>query len=137
MNDLPPFPLLGRGLIANECLVAKAGNTDTANRRDKGKVRVMELIIQLIAGALGGNVAGAALKNLSLGTLGNSIVGVLGGGLGGQILGMLGAGGVAAGTAAAGGMDIGSIIGSLASGGVGGGVLMAIVGVLKNVLAKK
>ncbi|HEY7754446.1 MAG TPA: hypothetical protein VH856_11595, partial [Steroidobacteraceae bacterium] len=54
---------------------------------------ITSLLIQLASGAVGGNVAGAALKNLSLGTLGNSIVGILGGGLGGQILGMLGMGG--------------------------------------------
>ncbi len=42
---------------------------------------ITALIIQLIAGAIGGNAAGAALKNLSLGTAGNSIVGILGGGL--------------------------------------------------------
>ena len=29
------------------------------------------LIIQLISGAVGGNVAGSLLKNVSLGTLGN------------------------------------------------------------------
>ena len=64
----------------------------------------MELIISLIAGALGGNADGAVLKNFSLGTLGNSLVGVLGGGLGGQLLTMMGAGGVAA--AAGGGVDL-------------------------------
>ena len=53
----------------------------------------MNLIIQLIAGALGGNAGGAMLKNLNLGTAGNSIAGILGGGLGGQILGMLGGAG--------------------------------------------
>ena len=94
----------------------------------------MNLIIQLIAGALGGNAAGAVLKNLNLGTLGNSIAGILGGFGGGQILGMLGGAGATA--AAAGGTDMGSIIASLASGGVGGGVLMAIIGVVKNAMAK-
>jgi uncharacterized membrane protein YeaQ/YmgE (transglycosylase-associated protein family) len=47
---------------------------------------LVNLIIQIIAGAIGGNVAGSALKNYSLGTLGNSIAGVVGGGIGGQIL---------------------------------------------------
>ena len=94
----------------------------------------MNLIIQLVAGALGGNAAGMALKNLNLGTLGNSIAGIVGGGLGGQILGMLGGAGAAAATT--GGTDMGAIIASLASGGVGGGVLMAIVGAVKNMMAK-
>ena len=75
----------------------------------------MELIISLISGAVGGNVAGGLLKNMNLGMIGNSIAGIVGGGLGGQILGMLGAGGVAEG-----GTDIAGILGSVASGGVGG-----------------
>jgi uncharacterized membrane protein YeaQ/YmgE (transglycosylase-associated protein family) len=91
-----------------------------------------QIIIQLISGAVGGNVIGKVMKNLDLGTLGNSLAGIVGGGLGGQLLGMMGAGG---GEAAA-GMDIGSIIQSVASGGVGGGVLMAVIGVAKKTMAK-
>jgi hypothetical protein len=49
-------------------------------------VDIVSLIIQLISGAVGGNVAGALLKNFSLGTAGNSIAGILGGGIGGAIL---------------------------------------------------
>ena len=93
-----------------------------------------QLIVSLVAGAIGGNAVGMAAPKLSLGTLGTSLSGIVGGGLGGQILSMLGAGGVAA--AAGGGLDIGSIVGSLASGGVGGGVIMAVIGVVKNMLAK-
>jgi hypothetical protein len=39
------------------------------------------LIINLIAGALGGNAAGKSFKDPDLGTVGNSIAGILGGGL--------------------------------------------------------
>ena len=92
------------------------------------------LIVQLISGAAGGNVAGALMKKLSLGPVGNSIVGILGGGLGGQLLSMLGAGG--AGAAAAGSGDMGSILQSVLAGGAGGGVLMAIVGAIKGMMAK-
>jgi uncharacterized membrane protein YeaQ/YmgE (transglycosylase-associated protein family) len=81
-------------------------------------MNITSLIIQLISGAVGGNVAGAAMKESSLGTLGNSIAGIVGGGLGGTLLQMV------MGTAAAGG-------------GVGGAILMAIVGVIKNQMAKK
>ena len=49
-------------------------------------------IIGLLSGALGGNVAGALMKNASMGTLWNSVVGILGGGIGSSILGMLGIG---------------------------------------------
>ena len=92
------------------------------------------LIIQLISGAVGGNVAGGLMKNASLGTALNSVVGILGGGLGGQLLSMLGMGGAAA---AVGGMDIASIITQVAGGGIGGGVLLAIVGLIKGAMAKQ
>jgi hypothetical protein len=91
---------------------------------------LLPLIIQLISGAAGGNLAGKALNNLSLGTLWNSVAGILGGGIGGKVLGSLGM------AVASGGLDIGSIIGSIASGGVGGGVLMAVIGLIKKALAK-
>jgi uncharacterized membrane protein YeaQ/YmgE (transglycosylase-associated protein family) len=43
---------------------------------------MIPLIIQLISGAVGGNIAGAILKNLNLGPIGNSIAGIVGGGIG-------------------------------------------------------
>ena len=94
---------------------------------------IVGLIIQLISGAVGGNIAGSALKQYNLGTLGNSIAGVIGGGVGAQIIGALLGGGTGA-EAAAGGLDIGSIIGQIASGGVGGGILMVIVGLIKQAM---
>lgn len=93
---------------------------------------MLNIIIQLVSGALGGNGAGAIMKKLSLGTIGNSIVGILGGGIGGQLLGLLGM----APAAASGGGDLNSIIASVLSGGVGGGVLMAIIGAIKKALSK-
>jgi hypothetical protein len=71
------------------------------------------------------------LKNLSMGSVGNSIAGILGGGVGGQLLGILGFGGIAA----AGGRDLAGIISSIAGVGIGEGVLMAIIGVLKQLFA--
>jgi uncharacterized membrane protein YeaQ/YmgE (transglycosylase-associated protein family) len=89
------------------------------------------LLISLISGAVGGNIAGAAMSDKSLGPLGNSIAGILGGGIGGALL-------QAAGVFAqsGGGLDIGSIIGNIATGGIGGAVLLAIVSLLKSVMAK-
>ena len=91
---------------------------------------LLPLIIQLVSGAVGGNAAGSLMKNLSLGTVGNSLVGILGGGIGGQVLGMLG---IASG---GGELDIAGIVGSIASGGVGGGVLLAVIGMIKKAMAK-
>ena len=93
---------------------------------------MLALIIQLLSGAAGGNIAGAVLKNFNLGPVGNTIAGVVGGGLGGQLLGMAGAGG-----AAAGGMDIGSILTQVIGGGAGGGVLLVIVGLIKQAMGSK
>jgi uncharacterized membrane protein YeaQ/YmgE (transglycosylase-associated protein family) len=85
---------------------------------------MMQIIVSLISGAVGGNIAGAIMKNFSLGPIGNTIVGLIGGGLGGQLLsmtGMLQSGGTAA--------DVGGSA-------VGGAVLMAIVGLIKGQMAK-
>jgi uncharacterized membrane protein YeaQ/YmgE (transglycosylase-associated protein family) len=89
-------------------------------------MNIISLIIEAISGAVGGNVAGAAMKENSLGTLGNSIAGIVGGGLGGTILHA-----VMGGTAGGGGMDLTSILANVAGGGVGGAILMAIVGIIK------
>ena len=59
----------------------------------------------------------------------------VGGRVGAQIIGaLLGGGGEGAAAAGAGGLDIGSIVGQIVSGGVGGGILMAIVGLIKQVM---
>ncbi|MEQ1616131.1 MAG: hypothetical protein ABL904_25550 [Hyphomicrobiaceae bacterium] len=96
-------------------------------------MELIPLLIQLASGAAGGNIAGALLKNISLGTLGNSIAGIIGGGLGAKILGILG---ILAAAKGGGGMDIGSILGNVLGGGAGGGALMAIIGVIRSMMAK-
>lgn len=90
-----------------------------------------QIIAQLVAGAVGGNAAGAGLKNLSLGTMGNTIAGLIGGLGGGQILGLLTGGAAAAGDAAT-GTDLSGIIGQLVGGGAGGAILTAVVGMIKS-----
>jgi hypothetical protein len=90
------------------------------------------LIIQLIAGALGGNAVGNVAKDVNLGPVGNSIAGALGGGIGGQVLSsILGIGGAAA----ASGLDIGSIVSAFLTGGVSGGLTALVVGFLKAKMA--
>jgi len=88
------------------------------------------LIISLLSGALGGNLAGKAMPNNSLGTLWNSVAGIAGGGIGSQVLGALGV------AASSGSLDLTSILTSVAGGGVGGGVLMALIGIVKKAMAK-
>jgi uncharacterized membrane protein YeaQ/YmgE (transglycosylase-associated protein family) len=87
---------------------------------------LLPLILQLIAGAVGGNIGGVAMKNSSLGTLGNSIAGAIGGVGGGSLLGPL------LGMASTGGFDIGNI----AASGVGGIVLQIIAGLVKAQMNK-
>jgi len=91
----------------------------------------LAIIIPLISGAIGGNVADGIMKKANLGTALNSVVGILGGGMGGQVLGML-----SLGSAAAGSLDISSIVFQVARGGIGGGILIAIIGLIKNAMAK-
>ena len=93
---------------------------------------IASLVIQLISGALGGNAAGALLKNLSLGTLWNSVAGIVGGGVGGQILSQV----LHVAPAAAGSLDMGSILTQVAGGGIGGGGLMAVIGLIRSMMAK-
>ena len=81
---------------------------------------LVELLISLASGAVGGDIAGALMKDKSLGRLWNSVVGVLGGGLGGQLLGLIGMG------------DAGGIIGTVAGSTVGGAALLAIVSLFKK-----
>ncbi|MBE1162967.1 hypothetical protein [Dyella acidiphila] len=83
---------------------------------------VASLIIQLIAGAIGGNVAGCAIRGWSLGMWGNTLAGVAGGGIVGQcLLALLRARGIA---------DPSAILANVAGGGVGGVMLMLLAGAI-------
>lgn len=91
----------------------------------------MEFIIQLILGALGGYGAGAAIKNASLGTVGNSVVGAVGGLILGQILERYV--GMSAADASA---TSSNIIQSVIGGAGGGAILTIIAGLIKNAMSK-
>jgi hypothetical protein len=84
---------------------------------------IVSLIIQLIAGAVGGNVGGAAMKNASLGTAGNSIAGAIGGILGGTALGPM----IGMAAPAGGGFDIGNT----ATAAIAGLIVQIVVGLIK------
>ena len=93
---------------------------------------IVSILIQLVSGAVGGNLAGTA-KKIDLGTVGNSVIGLIGGIVVGQVLPLLGIGD----GAAAGNLDITSILTTVLGSGVGGGALTAIVGLIKDATAKK
>jgi hypothetical protein len=98
---------------------------------------IIGIIIQLVAGALGGNAAGAGAQKYSLGAAGNSIAGAVGGLILTQVLAALGIGAPGMVTAegappAAGGMDVGALISQVVGGGAGGAILTLIVGAIKD-----
>lgn len=85
-----------------------------------------QILINLVAGALGGNAAGKASSTFDLGTLGNTIAGLVGGGVLGQIITLV------LPALQSGNLDVGSIITQVIGGGAGGAVLTAIIGAIKN-----
>ncbi len=102
---------------------------------------ILPLIIQLISGAAGGNIAGGLLKHLPVGKILRTVLGGVGGGLSGLIFNLLGLGGAAAAGAdvadvagAVGGIDLGGILQGVGGGGAGGGILVAIVGMIKKMM---
>lgn len=89
-----------------------------------------QILINLVAGALGGNAAGKASPTFDLGTMGNTIAGLVGGGVLGQIVTL--AWPAVAASIQSGKFDIGSIIAQVVGGGAGGAILTAVIGALKN-----
>jgi len=89
-----------------------------------------QLLINLIAGAVGGGAAGKASPSFDLGTVGNVIAGAVGGGVLGQIVTLLWP--AVSASIASGNFSAGSIIANLISGGAGGAILTAIIGAIKN-----
>ena len=96
----------------------------------------MDLLISLIAGALGGNIAGGLLPRLNLGLLINSLSGVLGGALGNHALALLGVGGLAQTPPDSAALDPAALITQLAAGGLGGGACLLAAGLLRNILTR-
>ncbi|ETR75151.1 DNA methyltransferase [Afipia sp. P52-10] len=89
-----------------------------------------QILINLVAGALGGNAAGKSSSTFDLGTLGNTIAGLVGGGVLGQIVSLLLPAITSA--AATGNLSVGNIIAQVIGGGAGGALLTALIGAVKN-----
>lgn len=89
-----------------------------------------QLLINLVAGALGGNGVAKASPSFDLGLVGNTIAGLVGGGALGQLVPLV-LPAVQA-SIASGDLSIGSVVTNLISGGAGGAILTAIIGAIKN-----
>jgi len=105
---------------------------------------IVNLIISLLSGAVGGNVAGAATSEKNLGPLFNTIAGLIGGGAGNFILKALGDIASTHATTAAGAVpatgsefDIATLLTNIAVSGVSGGVLTGVITLIKDAVAKK
>jgi uncharacterized membrane protein YeaQ/YmgE (transglycosylase-associated protein family) len=85
-----------------------------------------QILMNLVAGAIGGNAVGKASPSFDLGTLGNTISGFVGGGVLGQVVTLL------LPSLVSGKFDVGTIVTQLIGGGAGGALLTAIVGAIKN-----
>jgi len=89
-----------------------------------------QLLINLIAGAVGGVGIGKSSPTFDLGMVGNIISGLVGGGLLGQIVTLLMPSIMAA--AQSGNFSVSGIISQAVAGGAGGAILTAIIGAIKN-----
>ena len=89
-----------------------------------------QILINLIAGAIGGVGTGKSSPTFDLGMIGNIISGLIGGGVLGQIVNLV----LPAVTAAAqsGDLSVQGIISQVVAGGAGGAILTAIIGAIKN-----
>lgn len=98
----------------------------------------VELIVQLMAGILGGSLVGGISKRISLGFLGNSLVGIIGAFSAYQV-GLLSLFGLDFGTMEAyfSGADIGALVNRATEGVFGGALLMTVVGLAKGALVQQ
>jgi hypothetical protein len=89
-----------------------------------------QILINLIAGALGGVGVGKSSPSFDLGMIGNIVSGLVGGGVLGQIVTALLPSIMAA--AQSGDLSIGGIVSQAVAGGAGGAILTALIGAIKN-----
>ncbi len=92
--------------------------------------QLLPILIQLIGGGAGGNIAGTILKNLPLTKIVQTVVGLIGGVAGGQLAGL-----IPALESVIGGGGAGGILGNAGSAGIGGAILTIIVGFIKKSMA--
>lgn len=102
---------------------------------------IVSLIISLVGGAIGGNIAGPATQDKNLGVPGNTIAGLIGGPLGTYIMQALGLLGVTTGApdvvAQVNTTDWAELLKTLLAGGGSGAVVTALVAFIKDAMNKK
>jgi hypothetical protein len=89
-----------------------------------------QILINLVAGAVGGMGAAKSSTTFDLGTTGNIVAGAVGGGVLGQIVQLLLPSIMAA--AQSGNLSVGGIVSQAIAGGAGGAILTAVIGAMKN-----
>lgn len=103
---------------------------------------IVNLIVSLVSGAVGGNIAGAATSDKNLGPVFNTIAGLIGGGAGDFILKALGIIASAQATGAVGAtgsseFDLSHLLATIGVSGVSGGALTGIITLIKDAMQKK
>jgi hypothetical protein len=95
---------------------------------------VIRMIVQLVAGAIGGHAIAATAKHADLGNTGITIAGAIGGLSGGQILEIFLP---ALAGAADGGFHFGALVAQIVASVAGGVILTIVVAMLRDMLADK
>ena len=89
-----------------------------------------QILINLVAGAIGGVGVGKSSSTFDLGTAGNIVSGLVGGGLLGQVATLLLPSVLA--EAQSGNFSVSGVVSQAVAGGAGGAILTAIIGAMKN-----
>ncbi len=90
---------------------------------------MIQTVINMISGLAGGNITGAAAKQINPGMIISSITGLVGGGLGGALITSL--------MNSGGRMDLETIVSGISGSLVAGAILTALVGFIKNRITTK
>jgi len=85
---------------------------------------MIQTIINMISGLAGGNITGAAAKQINPGMIISSITGLVGGGLGGALITSL--------MNSGGRMDLETIVSGISGSLVAGAILTALVGFIRT-----
>jgi hypothetical protein len=128
---LHPAPIVtGSGFPSFRCMAA----IEQAACRQEAQMwgGMAGLVLQLIAGAVGGGVIGTTIKRYDLGIIGNLLVGIVGGGIGAQIIGALVGSGEASAIVGPDGFDFGTLVAQFAAGACAGGALVVATRLAKE-----